>query len=110
MKNRNFFYGTSDIQKMKELIRTGKPLVQIAEEEHNNFNATFSGFYAKLQKVAKHTTKVREWNGPKIVRRKTIQKPLIVEKTEGINVPQGVSLDFTSKRVVMHNDHVRIYF
>jgi hypothetical protein len=108
MKNRNFFYGTSDIQKMKELIRTGKPLVQIAEEEHNNFNATFSGFYAKLQKVAKHTTKVREWNGPKRIKRNTTNQ--VVEKTEGITMPEGVSLDFTAKKVTMHNDHVRIYF
>ena len=105
-----FFYNTADIKRMKSLIRTGKPLIQIAEEQHKSFDASLKGFYTKLCKVAKHTTKVREWNGPKIVRRKTIQKPLIVEKTEGINVPQGVSLDFTSKRVVMHNDHVRIYF
>jgi hypothetical protein len=107
---KDYFYSSLDIKRMKSLIRTGKPLIQIAEEQHKSFNAPLNGFYTKLCSVAKHTTKIREWNGPKIIRRKTIQKPSTFEKTEGITVPQGVSLDFTSKRVVMHNDHVRIYF
>jgi hypothetical protein len=107
---KGYFYSPMDIKRMKTLIRTGMPLSKIAREQHESFGAPLTGFYTKLCSVAKHTTKIREWNGPKIVRRKTIQKPSIVEKTEGINVPQGVSLDFTSKRVVMHNDHVRIYF
>ena len=108
MKN-SYFYSGSDIKKMKTLIRTGKPLTLIAEEQYKSFGASLSGFYAKLVQVAKHTTKVREWDGPKIVRRK-LKEPVIVEKTEGIAMPEGVSLDFTSKRVTMHNDHVRIYF
>jgi len=96
-----------DIKRMKTLIRTGKPPIQIAREQHESFNAPFSGFYTKLLEVAKHTTKIREWNGPKRI---VGDKAPIFEKTESITVPEGVSLDFTSKRVVMHNDHVRIYF
>lgn len=106
---KSYFYSGLDIKRMKTLIRTGKPLTLIAEEQHESFGASLSGFYAKLVQVAKHTTKIREWNGPKIVRRK-LKEPAVVEKTEGITVPEGVSLDFTSKRVTMHNDHVRIYF
>lgn len=108
MKN-NYFYSPMDIKRMKTLIRTGKPLTQIAEEQHESFGTSLGGFYAKLVQVAKHTTKIRKWNGPKIVRR-NIQKPLVVEKTQGIAVPEGVSLDFTAKRVTMHNNHVCIYF
>jgi hypothetical protein len=104
-----FFYNTADINRMKILIRTGKPLIQIAEEQHESFGAPLKGFYTKLCKVAKHTTKVRQWEGPKIIRRKKIGKAAVVEP-QGINVPEGVSLDFTSKRVIMHKDHVRIYF
>ncbi len=107
---KDYFYSPMDIKRMKTLIRTGKPLSQIAKEQHESFDAPLTGFYIKLCKVAKNTTKIREWNGPKIIGRKTVQKPSVVDKTKGITVPDGVSLDFTSKRVVMHNDHVRIYF
>ena len=109
MKNK-FFYNTADIKKMKEFIRTGEPLARIAEREHQNFNAGRNGFLMKLYSLSKNTRKVRKWEGAKTTKtivEKTIEQPV---EPKGINVPEGVSLDFTSKRVVMHNDHVRIYF
>jgi hypothetical protein len=109
MKN-SFFYNTADIKKMKELIRTGEPLARIAKREYSSFNVTEKALLVKLYKVSKNTTKVRTWDGPKRTKtmvEKTIEQPV---ELKGINVPEGVSLDFTSKRVVMHNDHVRIYF
>jgi len=98
-----------DWNRIRENIKTQVSSDKWMSEFVPAIGASLSGFYAKLVQVAKHTTKVREWDGPKIVRRK-LKEPVIVEKTEGIAMPEGVSLDFTSKRVTMHNDHVRIYF
>lgn len=123
MKNR-FFYNTSDIQKMKELIRTGQPLLQIARNEHANFGASQQGFYLKLTQLAKSTTKIREWSGPKKLRRtkkqmmEARQRELVgvtsatsaTPTTTGFVVPQGTSFEGTPKRVEIFADHFRIYF
>jgi len=69
MSIKNYHYNYKDIKGMKELIRTGRPLLQIAREEHERYGATLAGFYAKLQKLAKTTTKIRKWEGPKKTRR-----------------------------------------
>jgi len=112
MSTTSFFYDQKEIKAMKELIRTGKPLLQIAREEHENYNATLSGFYTKLQKLAKNTTKIREWDGPKRVRRTKAE--ITASKTKssemGIEVPAGTTFEGTPKKVVIHSDHFRIYF
>lgn len=107
MKVKEFRYSQLEVQRMKELIRTGKPILQIAQEEYKNFGARKNGFLQKLYKVSKSTRKIRKWEGPQKVRN-TQPKP--IEKGEVINVPKGVSLDLTAKKVMMYNDHVRIYF
>lgn len=112
MKN-GFFYSTSDLLKMKDLIRTGQPLLQIARNEHSNFGASQIGFYTKLTQLAKSTTKIRKWNGPKKLRR--TKEELIKAKqkeisTAGFTVPQGTTFEGTPKRVEIFADHFRIYF
>lgn len=112
MKN-SFFYSTTDVKKMKELIRTGQPLLQIAREEHANFGTTLNGFYMKLTQLAKTTTKIREWNGPKKVRRTKRQLAEARQQelsSKGFIVPQGTTFEGTPKRVEIFADHFRIYF
>ena len=109
MKN-NFFYNTADIQRMKSLIRTGEPLARIAKREHVSFNASEKGFLMKLYKLSKNTRKVREWEGAKKVRKTETTTVAAPKEPKGITVPEGISLDLTSKRVVLFDNHVRIYF
>ena len=106
MKN-SYFYNTVEIKQLKELIRTGEPLRQIAMREHANFDANFNGFYQKLLKIAKNTTKVREWDGPKMKRR--AEQPQ-TQPVKGIAVPQGTTFEGTPRKVEIHTDHFRIYF
>jgi len=112
MKNA-FFYNTQDVQKMKDLIRTGQPLLQIARNEHANFNAPLQGFYLKLQKLAKSTRKVRTWEGPKKLRktkRELFQAREQEQVQKGFVVPQGTTFEGTPKKVEIYADHFRIYF
>lgn len=110
MKNK-FFYNTADIQRMKELIRTGEPIARIAKREHASFNTSEKGFLMKLYKLSKNTRKIKQWEGPKRVRKAVTTTTAVASvEPQGINVPEGVSLDLTSKRVVLFDNHVRIYF
>lgn len=104
-----FFYDNKDIKTMKELIRTGRPLLQIAREEHTNFGASLSGFYGKLIQLAKTTTKIRKWEGPKRMRR-TKAEIAATTQDAGIAVPEGTTFEGTPKKVVIYKDHFRIYF
>ena len=105
MKN-NFFYTNADIKQMKELIRTGEPLIAIAEREHERFNAPKTGFYFKLMSVAKNTTKIRQWDGPKVRRAKS--KASVQPKET--RMPEGFTFEGTPKKVTFCVDHFRVYF
>ena len=111
MATKNYFYNYKDIKKMKEFIRTGRPLLQIAREEHANFGASLSGFYGKLMQLAKTTTKIRKWEGPRRMRRtkEEIATTQPMEET-GISVPEGTTFEVTPKRVVIYSNHLRVYF
>ncbi len=115
MSIKNYHYNYKDIKGMKELIRTGRPLLQIAREEHERYGATLAGFYAKLQKLAKTTTKIRKWEGPKKTRRTEAEIAATTPKVAatqdaGIAVPEGTTFEGTPKKVVIYKDHFRIYF
>lgn len=98
MKVKDFRYSQLEVQRMKELIRTGKPILQIAQDEHKNFGARKGGFLQKLYKVSKSTRKIRKWEGPQRVRNTQKKEDNLFE------------LDVQPKRVVIQKDHVRIYF
>lgn len=104
---KNFFYSNADIKQMKELIRTGEPLIAIAEREHERFNAGKSGFYLKLISVAKNTTKIKTWEGPKRRRAKSIATPVQPKETR---MPEGFTFEGTPKKVTFCVDHFRVYF
>lgn len=97
MKVKEFRYNQLEVKRMKELIRTGKPILQIAQEEYKNFGANKSGFLQKLYKVSKSTRKIRKWEPQKV---RNTQK-----KEDNL-----FELDVQPKRVVIQKDHVRIYF
>ena len=105
MKN-SYFYSIADIKRMKELIRTGEPLSFIADREHQNFGATRSAFYTKLVNVAKHTTKIQEWNGPKRRKKGFAVTPIV----EQVALPEGFTFEGTPKKVTFCVDHFRVYF
>lgn len=104
MKN-SFFYTPTEIKEMKELIRTGEPLIAIAEREHERFNAGKSGFYMKLINVAKNTTKIRQWDGPKVRRNKSASA-----QSKETLMPEGFTFEGTPKKVTFCLDHFRVYF
>jgi len=110
MATNSYFYNWRDIQRMKELIRTGQPLMQIARNEYANFGATEKAFYTKLTKVAKSTNKIRTWEGPKKIRTKRTENPVPESVTSGISVPEGTTFEGTPKKVVIYSNHFRIYF
>lgn len=112
MKKGSFFYSTSEIAKMKQLIRTGQPLMQIARNEHVNFGVSQCAFYTKLTQVARRTKKIRDWDGPKRERRKieSVQPRANDTAAAGLLVPQGTTFEGTPKRVEIFTDHFRIYF
>lgn len=106
MAKNNYFYSTNDIKELKELIRTGEPISRIAEREHTRFGTTVNALRVQLYKLAKSTTKIREWNGPKVER-----KPRAVKETpKGFAVPEGTTFEGTPKKVEIYKDHFRIYF
>lgn len=104
-----YFYSWKDIKEMKELIRTGEPLIRIARREYERFGASSaSAFALKLYKLAKSTTKIRNWEGPK--RTRSVKTPIVPTQDTGVMVPEGTTFEGTPKKVVIYKDHFRIYF
>jgi hypothetical protein len=102
-----YFYNWRDIKEMKELIRTGEPILRIARREYQSFGASSaSAFALKLYKIAKTTTKIREWEGSK--RERKAKDQMVAPKA--LTVPEGTTFEGTPKRVELHTDHFRIYF
>lgn len=88
---------------MKEVIRTGEPISMLAERLAPRYNVTANTLRNKMYSVAKRTYKIADWNGPK-QRRTRIEKMIIPSDTP--TTPKEVA----SKKVVMYDDHIRIYF
>lgn len=109
MSKTDFFYTTNDIKELKELIRTGEPISRIAKRECTRFNTTPSALSIKMYKLAKNTTKIREWDGPKRSRTPKSER-VVSEKEKGFTVPEGTTFEGTPKKVQIFKDHFRIYF
>lgn len=56
-------YRWSEVQKMKELIRTGFSLKEIAEAYHEEFDVPLENFRQKLYSLSKATRKKRKIDG-----------------------------------------------
>lgn len=96
----------SDFQlmEMKESVRTGEPIMMLAEKFAAKYNVSESSVRSKLYYIAQHTYKIAEWNGPK---RRT-RKPAKIKQVQYPNniLPTG----YTPKRITLEEDHIRIYF
>jgi len=92
------------VKEMKESVRTGEPVMMLAEKFAAKYNVLESSVRSKLYYIAKHTYKIAEWNGPK---RRT-RKPAKIQQIQYPDniLPPGRSL----KRVTLEEDHIRIYF
>jgi hypothetical protein len=94
--SRKSIFSDFQVKEMKEIIRTGEPIVTLAERLAIKYNVSEPTMRTKLYSIAKSTYKIAEWSGPK--RR--------IKKKE--EEPQEAS--YAAKRVVMYEDHIRIYF
>jgi hypothetical protein len=84
------------VKEMKELIRTGEPIMQLAERLASKYGVSELSMRNKLYYVAKSTYKIADWNGPK---RRTNAKSA-----------EPSPIEVKGKRVVMYSNHIRIYF
>lgn len=104
--SRKTVFTTAQIKEMKEVIRTGEPIVMLAERLAPKYNMPENTLRSKLYSVAKRTRKIADWAGPK-QRRTRIEKMIIPSDTPTApTAPREVA----SKKVVMYDDHIRIYF
>lgn len=108
MATNKYFYNWKEVKELKELIRTGEPIAQIARREANRFGTTSKALTIKMYKLAKSTNSIRKWEGPKRMRQTPVAKP--TTETRGFTLPEGTTFEGQSKRVVIFPDHFRIYF
>jgi hypothetical protein len=94
--SRKSIFSDFQVKEMKEIIRTGEPIVTLAERLAVKYNVSEPTMRTKLYSIAKSTYKIAEWNGPKRRNKKKEEEP------------QETS--YAAKRVVMYEDHIRIYF
>jgi hypothetical protein len=110
MATNPYFYSWKDIKDMKELIRTGEPIIRIARREYQRFGASSaSAFALKLYKIAQNTTKIRQWEGSRRERTPKAEMPQ-TQPNQGLAIPAGTTFEGRPKRVEIHTDHFRIYF
>lgn len=95
--SRKSTFTEAQVREMKEVIRTGEPIVMLAERLAPRYNVEENKLRSKLYSVAKRTRKIADWNGPK-------QRRMRMDNT--LTPPT----EFTGKKVVMYDDHIRIYF
>jgi hypothetical protein len=95
--SRKTIFTEAQIKEMKEVIRTGEPITMLAERLAPTYNVTENKLRSKLYSVAKRTKKIADWAGPKQRRTKIENTPAPPTQVMG-------------KKVVMYNDHIRIYF
>lgn len=100
---RKSMFNDFQLKEIKEMIRTGEPIVILAERLAPTYNVPESSMRTKLYNIAKRTYKISEWNGPKRRTRKAA-------RIDSVQYPKSVKLNSSSKRVTIEEDHIRIYF
>lgn len=75
-------YSPKEVNRIKQEIRTGKPLPIIADELSVEFDRPLSGLYTKVVLLARQTRKINNtWTGPtRKSRIKKAAKPAVVEQ------------------------------
>ena len=101
--SRKTIFTEAQIKEMKEVIRTGEPITMLAERLAPMYNVTENKLRSKLYSVAKRTKKIADWSGPK--QRRTRMNNIVTPAT----LPT-LPTEMVGKKVVMYDDHIRIYF
>jgi hypothetical protein len=101
--SRKTIFTETQIKEMKDVIRTGEPIAMLAEKLATKYNVPEDKLRSKLYNVAKRTRKIADWNGPK--QRRTRMRNVPTPST-----PSTLPTPLMGKMVVMHQDHIRIYF
>lgn len=92
---RKTMYSPEAIQEMKSAIRTGRPIVHLAEEFSSKWGYNLLSLKNKMYSLAKRTYKIREWKGRK---RRTTTKAA------------SKAVATSTSRIERYDDHIRIYF
>jgi hypothetical protein len=95
------------VKEMKEIIRTGEPIMMLAEKLATKYGVSESSMRSKLYSIARRTYKIAEWNGPKRRTKKNMTNESTI--SESITTMEQPT-QLTGKKVVMYEDHIRIYF
>lgn len=107
-------YTKQQEREMKEAIRTGAPIITIAESLSEKWNRSLASVACKLYTLSRRTYKIADWNGPKRRRKKNTAAPITTNNnnttTTNNSRKEASPLEITGKKVVMFEDHVRIYF
>lgn len=113
MSKADFFYSPKEVIELKEIIRTGEPINQIAERIHEEYNTTSGALRAKLYSLAKNTTKIRKWECVTKYKPRNKYKSRIKGNTpQSIEMSEGFSFDIINvKRATLNsNKSVTLYF
>lgn len=102
--SRRPIFSDFQVKEMKEFIRTGEPIVMLAERLAGKYNVSEQSMRTKLYSLAKRTYKIAEWNGPK---RRSTRKAATIQEVE---MPEGFKWEGTPKRITLEKDHFKIYF
>jgi hypothetical protein len=105
MKN-NYFYSVQDIEYLKEIIRTGEPVRQIAARLHVQYETSQQALLQKLYSIKKGTRKIAKWDGPKRIVTKRQSAPSVQETV----MPEGFTFEGKPSKVTFCIDHFRVYF
>ena len=110
--SRKTSFTEAQIKEMKQVIRTGEPIVMLAERLASQYNVTENTLRNKLYSVAKRTKKIADWTGPKkrVTKTENTSTPDVDTMIVDAPTTTEATADVVGKRVVMYDDHIRIYF
>lgn len=101
--SRRPIFSDFQVREMKESIRTGEPIMMLAEKFAAKYDLPESSMRNKLYNLARRTYKISDWNGPK---RRT-RKPAEIQQ---VQFPNNVLSGRSVRRITLEEDHIRIYF
>jgi septum formation inhibitor MinC len=110
--SRKTSFTEAQIKEMKQVIRTGEPIVMLAERLASQYNVTENTLRNKLYSVAKRTKKIADWAGPKkrVTKTENTSTPDVDTMIVDAPTTTEATAEVVGKRVVMYDDHIRIYF
>jgi hypothetical protein len=118
--SRRSTYTPGEIKNFKTMIRTGEPIISIAERIAPMYGKSVVAMCGILYKVARTTYKIAEWDGPK---RRTNKVGALANTTSNTTMVLPTNSTITNlnshvrttktnsgARIERYDDHIRIYF